>query len=325
MPQDIISENQISKVAEVLKIPEDEAGIFLKKAYAGGDVFGLSFEEWFEQRFRPFVYFLDQNDYAMMLVDALKIIATTAGTDYGSSRQRDLAQLWADMTRGYLGELAFVKFLSDKFAIEAKLAHERGVLKDFLPLDVAEVRTKNNSNWRKPKQKIAIKTTKWNGIWFDIPGDQFNHSDIHVMVKVGVGRDSLIAYLKSISVFRDKVLKEGVAVGSLTKEESEKLYNELPSFKPVPAYIAGFVSRDGKYAPLSYSGIKGRIHFKVNSWNGPIRSSDLIEIKKTQGLGETGQIIFEGIEKFAHSSGYLFNTGSLLWKIDDWKEHLKFL
>jgi len=48
MPQDIISENQISKVAEVLKIPEDEAGIFLKKAYAGGDVFGLSFEEWFE-------------------------------------------------------------------------------------------------------------------------------------------------------------------------------------------------------------------------------------------------------------------------------------
>lgn len=140
-----------------------------------------------------------------MCIDALKIVSTTAGTDFGSSRQRDFGQVWADMTRGYLGEYAFKKFLEKTYSISCELGHEIGNLGDYLPTDIHNIK-KSGESWRKPKLSIGVKAVKWNGIWFDIPSDQFNHSDIHVLVKVGTARDHLFAFFKQLSVFKDKVL-----------------------------------------------------------------------------------------------------------------------
>ena len=53
-----------------------------------------------------------------------------------------------------------------------------------------------NSSTEVEKLNISIKTSKWNGIWLDIPGNQFEHSDIHVFVKIGAGRDHLFAFFK---------------------------------------------------------------------------------------------------------------------------------
>ena len=158
--------------------------------------------------------------------------------------------------------------------------------------------------------------TKRNNIWFDISADQFNHSDIHVLVKVGTGRDHLFAFFKKISVFKDKILKVGQEVGSLSEEEAEKLYQDLPSFTPISAYICGFVPKDATYRNLSYTGNKGRLHYTIKSWNGPINPGDLDRIKEKESIA--GKVKFEGIGKFAHDKGYLFNAGSLLWKEDDW-------
>ncbi len=99
------------------------------------------------------------------------------------------------MTRGYLGEYAFARFLSEKWEIESELGHQMGVLAEYLPTDIHQI-TRRNEQPRPPRLGIGIKTTKWNGIWLDIPGDQFNHSDIHVLIKVGTGRTTCLHFLR---------------------------------------------------------------------------------------------------------------------------------
>ncbi|KKW39423.1 MAG: hypothetical protein UY89_C0023G0007 [Parcubacteria group bacterium GW2011_GWA1_54_9] len=303
-----------SEIATRLSTNEAEAEMIVAKAIAGGETSEVNISEWYEQRFLPNLVLIDEDGYSRMCIDALKILDKTAATDYGGSRQRDMGQLWADMTRGYLGELAFQLFLKSK-GTEIKLGHERGELSDYLVGDIREVK-KPGEDSRPPKVQVGIKTTKWNGIWFDFPGDQFNHSAAHTFIKVGTGRNHLFAFFKKISVFKDKVLKVGQDIGLLTTDESTNIYNELPTFKPIPAYISGFVLREPGYPVSSYGGRKGRLHYKITSWSGPINTSDLEKIRETEHV--TGKIEFEGIGKFSHDRGYLFNTGSLLWKEEDW-------
>ena len=310
--------NAVKIIKEKLNITTDDAERIIEKSSSGGeitDTFGLS--DWLNKRFLPNLVFIDETGYSRMCVDALKILSRTAPTDFGSSRQRDLGQLWADMTRGYLGEYAFLLFLKERWGVKANLGHEVGTLQEYLPMDIHQIR-ESSEKYRKPKIKISVKTTKWNGIWLDIPGDQFNHSDIHVLVKVGAGRDHLFAFFKEISVFKDKVLKRGEDVGALSSVEAEDLYNNLPSFKPIPAYICGFVRKDAAYKNMPYTGTKKIKHYTITSWNGPINPGDLERIKKDKGV--PGLVKFEGIGDFAHDKGYLFNTGSLLWEDNDWKQ-----
>ncbi len=108
--------NQASTIIkDQFQITSEEAQKIVEKAGAGGEFNeDFSIETWLEKRLLPNCVVIDEEGYARMCVDALKILSGTAATDYGSSRQRDMGQLWADMTRGYLGELAFLKFLEHK-------------------------------------------------------------------------------------------------------------------------------------------------------------------------------------------------------------------
>ncbi|HEX5456228.1 MAG TPA: hypothetical protein VFW77_02570 [Candidatus Saccharimonadales bacterium] len=318
----LIQEFADAKSGTVKIEPRILAGI-IEKAISGKEVnedkLKNSISEWFNSRFSKRLVYIDEKGYAQMCIDALKILKTTAATDYGSSRQRDLGQLWGDMTRGYLAEYALAKFLKENWNIEVELGHEVGELLDYLPSDIHTVR-KLGEQKRKPNIQVGIKGSKWNGIWLDIPGAQFNHSDVHVFVKVGTARDHLFAYFKHISVFKDKILKKGVEVGSISDEEAGILYDNLPTFEDVPAYIAGFAIKDKKYEPLSYGGKKGRTRFIIDEWNGPIFAGDSENIKQKEAI--SGKVEFEGIGRFSHESGYLFNTGSLLWKDSDWKKYI---
>jgi len=308
--------NVVNELSSCLSISNSEASKILEKAVAGGEInSSITEQEWFENRFITNLVFIDDVGYTRMCVDALKILQSTAATDYGSSRQRDLGQLWADMTRGYLGEYAFQKFLLEKLGIETELGHDIGTLEDYLPMDIHQIKS-SNGEYRQPRISISVKTTKWNGIWLDIPGDQFNHSDIHVLVKVGTGRDHLFAFFKKISVFKDKVLKQGLSVGAITNEEACSIFDKLPDFKMIPAYICGFVKKDSSFSNLDYTGKKGRKNYKIKSWNGPINPGDLASIKTKESIA--GSVSFEGIGEFAHDKGFLFNTGNLLWSSEDW-------
>lgn len=308
----------VTTIEEKLNVPTEDAEKILEKAKAGGEITSdFTDEQWLYERFLPNCVFIDEDGYTRMCIDALKILDSTAATDYGSSRQRDLGQLWADMTRGYLGEYAFQLFLKNKWGLPVKLGHEQGNLEDFLFTDVHLIK-EDGRDYRKLKQNVSIKTTKWNGIWLDIPGEQFSHADIHVLVKVGTGRDHLFAFFKSISVFRDKILKRGEDINALTKEESIGIFSKLPSFAPIPSYICGFVFKDEYYEELSYSGKMGRKNYTITGWKGAINPGDIKRIGQEEQV--FGKVEFEGIRSFSHEKGYLFNTGNLLWHDKDWKK-----
>ncbi|MDR0563203.1 MAG: hypothetical protein LBG73_11035, partial [Spirochaetaceae bacterium] len=148
--------------------------------------------------------------------------------------------------------------------------------------------------------------------------DQFNHSDIHILVKVGVGRDHLFAFFKKISVFKDKILKKGKEIGLLSEREADNLFDSLPAFSTIPAYICGFAEKNAEYQPLPYGGKAGRKNYTITAWNGRITSGDLEKIKDREQI--TGSVKFEGIGDFSHDSGYLFNTGTLKWTKTDWEK-----
>jgi len=102
-------------ICEKASVTKEDAIKLFEKAIEGGEISkGTKIETWLEERFLPNIVTIDKDGYAKMCVDALKILGGTAATDYGSSRQRDMGQLWADMTRGYLGEYAFIRFLYEK-------------------------------------------------------------------------------------------------------------------------------------------------------------------------------------------------------------------
>jgi hypothetical protein len=315
-------EEAVQSIIYKLNMDPQEAEKLVDKAIVGGEIGDdEELETWLNERLLPNVVTIDEEGYGKMCVDALKILNTTAATDYGGSRQRDLGQLWADMTRGYLGELAIKLFLEKKCGITAEMGHDLGALEEYLPLDIHYIKDGATAEYRVPKLKIGIKTTKVNGIWLDIPGDQFSHSDIHILVKVGTGRDHLFAFFKHISVFKDKVLKKGVDLGALTAEESDTLYHNLPTFRNIIAYICGFIDTRDTLTELSYAGVRGRKNYTITRWNGPIHSGDLNEIKSREAV--PGSVKFIGIGKFSHDSGYLFNTGNLKWRHDDWAGIIK--
>jgi hypothetical protein len=299
-----------------LGLSAEDSILVLKKALEGGETAIDKIEDWVNNRFIPNCVEINRDEYALMCVNALKSVFNVAATDYGSSRQRDLGHIWGNTISGYLGELAFVKFLKNNWGVVADIGHEKGKLAEYLPMDIHKVKLPNEPI-REPNIKISIKTSKWRGIWLDIPGDQFNHSDIHVFVKIGVGTDHLFAFFKEISVFRDKVLKIGEEVGSLTKTQSEDLFESLPTFSPIKAYICGFAPKNKEYKSLSYSGKKGTKNFEISGWNGPLsQARDLDKIKEIEKL--PGKASFLGIGRFNHDQGYVFNTGNLIWSKANW-------
>lgn len=311
----------LDQLCNLLHVNKTIGEKIIAKAISNGECVESDLEFWFEQRFSPNIIFISKNEYAEMCIDALKIVSNTAPTDYGSSRQRDFGQLWADMIRGYLGEMAVKMILKDKWNIQACLGHERGELQQYLPMDIHRI-CKPNEKMRNPNLKISIKATKWNGIWFDIPGNQFMHSDIHILVRVGVDRDHLFSFFKEISIFKDKILGLGKNIGVLSANEADELYRQIPSFQKIPCYVCGFVSNDIGYKSLDYIGRLGRKNFKIKSWNGPIQPDDLDKIMENENIPANGKIEFEGIGRFSHHSGYLFNTGKLLWKTEDWDNYI---
>lgn len=310
----------VETIASVLHLSQSEALKIYEKAKVGGECTDSNAMFWLEERFLPNILWIDEIGYTKMCIDALKILHTIAATDYGTSRQRDLGQLWGDMTRGYLAEYAFIQWLEQNWGIQAKLDHEKGDVEEYLSSDIYRVYDFDKAHERLTRIRLSVKGTKWNGIWLDIPGAQFHISDIHILVKVGVSRNHLFAYFQHISVFRDKVFKRGIEFGILTPLQADALSAQLPRFTNIPAYICGFAIRDTPYNDLPYGGKKGTIHYTVTSWRGPIFAGDLARIRQRENI--KGQIKFEGIGRFSHDSGYLFNTGNLLWQRHDWQKYV---
>ena len=238
-------------------------------------------------------------------------------TDFGTSRQRDFGQAWADKTRGYLGEAAVVLFLKKYFNVETRLAHQQGNPEDFYDSDIAEI--KDGNSFRSPKVFVGIKTTKFNGVWLDIAKEQFLKSHYHVQVKIGGGTSHLFSFFKEIGVFEDHILKVGLDEKFLTQKEADDIYNDIPDFKPIPGYITGFAVREEEDGGFKYAGNKGIKNYTINSFKGLLPADYAEQIRKKEGM-TTGSVKFESIGEFSSTGRYLFNTGALTRSHKEWQE-----
>jgi len=308
----------IEKISKGLGLSEHESSVILNTAITGGESTNEASElhSWIDNRLLPHTVFIDQTGYTEMCLDALKTISTQVLTDFGSSRQRDFGQAWADTIRGYLGEYALVKYLENRYELQTRLAHQAGVAEDFFDTDISEVLKEDI--WRKPHINIGVKTAKLNGVWFDVPQAQFQKSNIHVQVKIGAGTTHLFSFFKSLSVFRDKILKAGLDSSYLSQEESDQIWNDIPEFKPIPAYIVGFVNRDDYTSNYKYSGSRARLHYTINKFEGLYSPEVLEEIKNTEQLPKNGKVKFSSIEKFSGTK-FVFNSGSLYKSQSEWQ------
>ena len=279
---------------------------------------------------------LDEKDYLTAAVHALSHAPHLSATDYGTARQRDLGQLWTDAIRGYLGEIAFVKWLNLRFNIRATLDYRLGSLEEFLPSDIKEI------NGRKPKLNISIKTTKLQGIWLDVPFNQVEHSDIFVLVRIGITRDHFLAFLKSMSIIRDKMLAKALELGVISQQEHDEIWNSIsniPNSLSIPAYVVGFLDKreikdklekeriltvDGKI------GGRDKVRLVVNKFLGYWHPSDeelkrilLTKYWNSHPLASKGaedlSVEFEGIGNFAGAKHFIANSGELKRMPDEWE------
>jgi len=272
---------------------------------------------------------LDEDDYLKAAVYGLNLAPKLAGTDYGTARQRDLGQLWTDVIRGFLGEIAVAKWLKERFGITAELDYRLGPLEEFLPSDIKSVAG------REPRLRVSIKTTKLSGLWLDVPGAQIEHSDVFILVRVGVTREHFVAFLKKISVIRDKLMREAVERGLVKREEIEQIWDSIPEFTAAPAYIAGFLDKTEIQDKLRdrTAVIEADVDVKIKKvvinkflgfWHP---GEDIYEKKLKELLRRRGRpvrdemsIEFEGIGDFSKTLHFIASSGALKKKKEDWEK-----
>ncbi|MGC9202681.1 MAG: hypothetical protein ACP5HX_08455 [Thermoproteota archaeon] len=298
-----MDDSQVKKIVDFLaeKISDASSAYklavqALRGAEEGLEINGASFDSWFENRFKYQFVWLDKDDYSKALVRALWLAPVFAGTDFGSSRQRDMAQVWTDTARGFLGEIAISRFLSEKFSLEIALSTERGDLAEFLPKDIMKIRNRNGE-WRTPNLKVSIKTTKFNGRWLDVPGAQVEHSDVFILVKIGILRHHFLAFLKAISFLKDKLFPRAKKLGELSDEMAKKLWDEIPHFDPIPAYVAGYLNKNGLNLPIHqlvcYKKGKTRVRITVTHRIGIFSKETLKKHPCVQKLDPEGKLRIE--------------------------------
>jgi len=271
---------------------------------------------------------LDEDDYLRATLYGLHLAPRLAGTDYGTARQRDLGQLWTDTIRGFLGEIAFAKWLREKFGLAVELDYRLGPLEQFLPSDIRRV------GGREPRLRVSIKSTKLSGIWLDVPGAQIEHSDVFVLVRVGVTREHFLAFLKKISVIRDKLMKEALERRLLSEEELEKIWKSVPEFKSVPAYVAGFLDKadyadrlKDRYSIIEADGEVKQKRVVINRYLGFWHPGEIAyertirDLLRSRGMSlrDDMGVEFEGIREFTRTLHFIASSGVLKKRREDWR------
>jgi hypothetical protein len=297
----------------------------LLKGAESGKELEAGFDEWLNRRFIYQLVWLGREDYTRALTRALRLALRFAGTDFGSSRQRDFGQVWTDTTRGFLGEIALERFTRERFGIGLGFDTRIGKVEEFLPSDIAWVE-KPGEERRAPRRPVSVKATKFNGRWLDIPGAQYQHSEVFILIKIGVTRTHLLTFMKAISFLRDKLFTEAKALGELTEKDAQRLWDHIPDFEEIPAYIAGFVDRLELNMPIHALDVKVRGTKRrclvVQSGVGLLTEANLRSHRSIQALDPGGLLpikIDPIIDRLGSAQHFFANSGALTWGENDWQ------
>ena len=186
------------------------------------------FESWLDTRKSRLVS-LNLQDYIMCLEFAINsYYAYKSTSDFGTTTQRDAGKFVSNFVIGKLGEIAVYKFLKSNFDIDIKLDFD--IREAVVGQDITEIAKPRRGGkvYNPPKQRVAIKTTKFKNVWLVVPQkeveDATRASDIYILTRVDLPMDHMI-----------RILREHKAL--------EKLKNVIPDFGDVKAEICGFTSR----------------------------------------------------------------------------------
>jgi len=328
-------EERIETVKELLseKLSKKNAQYLSERLIKGAES-GLEiedFDDWIGKRLMPQIVWLDKMDYTRAITRALPQALEFAATDFGSARQRDLGQLWTDTARGFLGEIGFKEFLQEKF--EKRIEHDITMdktLDDYVLSDIEYVIDPNGKK-RRPRINVSVKTGKFNARWLDEYGSKkASVVDAFVFVRVGTVREHFVAFLKAISFLRDKLFPEAEKLGELTAQTGKELWERIPEFEPIPAYVTGYLMRSEIKLPIhdlriKVSGRKNR-RILITQGVGEFTESVLREDPRIEEVDPEGElpIVIDGINSEVGDSPHFYaNTGALDFGIEKWGEFVE--
>lgn len=222
----------------------------------GVEISRRQIEEWWEGRVKAQTVVLERGDYLKCLLFAVRAFYKETGmtiTHFGRREQRrELGQWLSNQTEGKLGEIAVQKFLWER-GVRVDLDWTlRGKPRNYLP-DITKV-------WgRPPRLRVSIKTTKFRGVWLDLPRREVDREekgvDGAIMVRVGLPEDHLFRVLKEISALL-KLLASflGVSEDDLQKrfqeprisqvDEIREIWEEVPTLGTINTYVVGFTFKE---------------------------------------------------------------------------------
>ena len=301
---------------------------------AGGGLELDDFNNWLECRFKPQLVWLDNDDYTRAITRALPQALKFAAADFGSARQRDLGQLWTDTARGFLGEIAFKRFLQEKLNILIK--HDISIGKPidgYISTDIKTVSEPKEGYERPPKINVSVKTGKFNARWMDeYSAAKIKMIDAFVFVRVGTVREHFIAFLKAISFLGTKLFPAAEKLGELTTQTSKELWDSIPQFESVPAYISGYLMRNQLNLPIHDLHIKARgkknkcilITQGVGTFSLEVLRADA-RIKAIDPDGKL-PLVIDGIgSEVGDNLHFYANTGALTFGMDNWQKFVNLL
>lgn len=344
MPKKLSKEAIFNSQVEVVKsflaqrLSADNANDLAKEIIRGAD--GGSeiqdFDEWFNNRFIPQVVWLDKNDYARAITRALPQALKFAGSDFGSTRQRDLGQLWTDTARGFLGEIALKRFIEQNFGVEIEqdISMDK-LIDDYISSDIKAVK-EAQSDYRPPKINVSVKTGKFNARWMDeYSAAKIKNVDAFVFVRAGTAREHFVAFLKEVSFLKSKLFPMAEELGELTPDKSDQLWDAIPQFEAVPAYVSGFLMKNELNLPvhlLGYS-LKGNENYRgkgkdtrrieINQGVGILTTQNILSIPEIRQINQDGNLkmIISGINSDISDKDHFYaNTGSLSYGKENWQK-----
>lgn len=334
-----IFESRVNAVASTLgqQISEsnsiDLAKQIVRGADGGSEFDENGFEEWLNNRFLPQTIWLSSDDYARGITRALPQALIFAGSDFGSSKQRDLGQLWTDTARGLLGEIAVQRFFTEKLGmhIQQDTSLDQD-LDDYISTDIKFVKSPSGE-YRPTKINTSIKTGKFNARWLDeYSAPKIAQIDAFIFVRLGTPKEHFVAYLKDISFLKSKLFPKAIELGELTTDASAALWDSIPEFEPIPAYVSGFLMRQDLTYPIhsvtaeitGSENYRGRDTRKIyiRKGVGVFTRNNLYALPEFQRLDPEGRlkVIVEGIEKEVDNKDHFYaNTGSFNYEIENWR------
>jgi hypothetical protein len=138
--------------------------------------------------------------------------------EWGKTKRREIGEFLFNQIGGKLGELAFRKFLHDRFDIDVRISFE--LEKEIPGQDIFEVAG------RSPKIKVSIKTTKIQNFNLWVVEEEIDLSDAYVLCRVDLPLDHLLRAFREhekLSTIRDVIPElgelEAEVVGFAWKDE----------------------------------------------------------------------------------------------------------